>query len=202
MVVGICAAGCGGDSVKTGDVDTTIDDGPVALTKSTTATFVFHSVPDGRGFVCEVDALGPGVCTTPFTATVGEGAHTFQVSALDSKGQPDATPATRTWHVDLTAPETALTRQPAAVDNTAAPSLEFSGTDPGGGPVTFECALDVAPFAACTSPNVLSLVDGSHTFAVRAVDAAGNPDATPASVTWLVDTTSPDTTITAGCCFG
>ena len=47
---------------------------------------------------------------------------------------------------------------------------------------TFECPLDGAAFAACTSPHDRhrSRV-GEHTFAVRAVDAAGNVDADPAT---------------------
>ncbi len=41
------------------------------------------------------------------------------------------------------------------------------------------------------------LAVGPHTFAVRAIDAAGNVDATPASFAWTItDGTAPETTIT------
>jgi hypothetical protein len=47
--------------------------------------------------------------------------------------------------------------------------------------------LDSGSFETCTSPKTYSgLKKGSHTFAVRAVDAAGNLDPTPATRTWKV----------------
>jgi len=52
----------------------------------------------------------------------------------------------------------------------------------------FRCSLDDAPFAACSSPQPFhALAPRPHTFAARAVDAAGNADASPATRTWTVD---------------
>lgn len=65
-------------------------------------------------------------------------------------------------------------------------TLTFSGTDDVG-VVGFECRLDGGTFVACTSPQTfVGLVLGSHTFQVRARDAAGNLDPTPATFTWHV----------------
>src|SRR5207253_3058371 len=64
--------------------------------------------------------------------------------------------------------------------------------------LTFQCSLDGAAYASCTSPDALSgLSAGAHTFAVKATDQAGNTDPTPASYGWFVDATPPDTQITA-----
>ena len=42
------------------------------------------------------------------------------------------------------------------------------------------------PSATCDSPSVYSdLKPGWHTFAVKAVDAAGNTDPSPAETRWL-----------------
>lgn len=86
---------------------------------------------------------------------------------------------------DAVAPETTIISSPVSSAATVA-SIAFAGTD--NVAVTgFECSLDGAPFASCASTvNLSGLALGSHTFQVRAVDAAGNVDATPASVTWTV----------------
>ncbi len=47
-----------------------------------------------------------------------------------------------------------------------------------------------------TSPQTYNgLPDGSYTFEVRAIDSLGNADSTPASYTWVIDTTAPTVTI-------
>ena len=54
-------------------------------------------------------------------------------------------------------------------------------------PAAFECSLDGAPYASCTPPlGIAGLADGAHSFSVRAIDAAGNVDQTPATRTWTV----------------
>jgi alpha-tubulin suppressor-like RCC1 family protein len=88
-----------------------------------------------------------------------------------------------TFTYDVTDPDTTITTPPADSDGTDA-DIAFTCTDP---PCTFECDLDGSGFSACTSSFVVAdLGLGSHTFQVRATDAAGNVDDTPASVTWSV----------------
>jgi hypothetical protein len=55
--------------------------------------------------------------------------------------------------------------------------VAFASTEPGS---DFECRLDVGRFVPCSSPFEKRLAAGLHRFEVRAVDAAGNVDPTPA----------------------
>ncbi|MEP6944917.1 MAG: hypothetical protein ABJA02_03305, partial [Acidobacteriota bacterium] len=117
-----------------------------------------------------------------------QGSHTFQVRAIDGAGNPDASPASFTWLVDAIAPDTQILSHPSDPSNSPDATFTFSGTDSFVNSVaSFECKLDAASFAACTSPvNYSGLPDGAHTFQVRAIDAVNNVDATPASFTWNI----------------
>jgi hypothetical protein len=85
--------------------------------------------------------------------------------------------------------QTTIDSGPSATLSSNSVNFVFSSTEPGS---TFECKLDDAAYASCSSPQgYTNLPEGAHTFSVRATDAAGNTDATPASRTWTVDTTAP-----------
>lgn len=101
--------------------------------------------------------------------------------------------AGQSYTVDKTPPDTTITANPASLTTSTSASFEFTGADTGGtGVAGFEVSLDAGGYVSGSSPqSYSSLADGSHTFRVRAVDAAGNADATPATYTWTVDTTPP-----------
>ena len=101
----------------------------------------------------------------------------------------------KAFKVDATPPETTITARPAGPTSSTTADFGFSANDVGS---SFECRLDGGGWGSCSSPKQYSgLSETSHTFDVRAVDAAGNVDATPASVTWTVDTSLPAITLTS-----
>ena len=187
--------------------DTAIATNPPALVNTATAKFTFTG-NDGsgsgvNGFECRRDAGSWGTCTSGIEyTTLTEGLHKFEVKALDNAGNPDASPASFEWTVDTVAPSTAITEHPAALTNASSAKFEFEGTDAGGSGIgSFQCRQDTADPEAwqpCTSPlKYFSLAEGSHSFEVRALDKAGNADASPASFSWSVDTVAPSAQITA-----
>ncbi len=180
--------------------DTNITGGPTGTTNDNTPTFTFTSTEAGSTFECRIEAGAWAACTTPYTSgTLSDGAHTFEVRAIDAAGNVDATPASRAFTVetvDDTPPDTNITSGPSGPTNDSTPTFAFTSTEVGS---TFECRVDSGTFASCTSPfTTTTLADGSHTFEVRAIDADDHTDPTPATQTFTVDTTPPDTTITSG----
>ena len=177
--------------------NTTIDSGPSGVTNDSTPTFTFSSTESGSDFFCSIDGGTFFPCATPFTpSALADGSHSFRVSARDPAGNVDLSSASRTFTVDTTPPNTVIDSGPPAVGNDPTPTFTFHSTESGS---TFECAIDDGAFTDCTSPQTTdNLSDGEHTFRVRATDAAGNVDPTPATRTFTVDTVPPQTTITSG----
>ena len=94
-------------------------------------------------------------------------------------------------------PQTSIDSGPSGTITTTSATFAFS-SEPN---ATFECEIDAGGFTPCSSSKTYSgLSQGPHTFKVRATDAVGNTDQSPASRSFIVDTGNPppQTTITSG----
>ena len=170
--------------------ETTIDSGPTGSTADPTPGFEFSSSEAGSSFECRVDADAFSSCTSPESvAALTDGPHTFEVRATDSAGNTDPTPATRTFTVDTTAPDTAIDSGPTGTVTTDEATFTFSG-DPAPDTAKVQCRIDSEPFTDCSSPKTFTgLSNGPHTAEFRAEDAVGNQDPSPATRSFTVDTT-------------
>ncbi|HVL91156.1 MAG TPA: hypothetical protein VM841_13065 [Actinomycetota bacterium] len=182
--------------------ETVITSGPSGPVTEERATFAFSATDDAPGplwFECRLGAAAFSACASPVSYTFAhEGMFVFSVRAVDGAGNRDATPASRTWFVDRTPPETTLGAGPAAFTASRDARFTFSGSDSVSPPhwLMYECSLGGAAFSRCTSPvNLTGLADGEHVFEVRAVDASGLADPTPARLEWTIDTAPPRSVI-------
>jgi hypothetical protein len=97
---------------------------------------------------------------------------------------------------DLSPPETSLESGPSGSTAVRTASFAFKASEAGAG---FECSVDSESYAGCASPKrVQELAPGHHTFEVRAIDAGGNRDPTPAQRTWNVTTVPEPVVLAAG----
>ncbi|MBL8787415.1 MAG: hypothetical protein JNJ59_21105, partial [Deltaproteobacteria bacterium] len=179
--------------------DTKINGGLSEIVCAKTVTITFGSPDDVavQAFCCRLDNADFAPCNagTVTYNNLAEGAHTFQVAAVDVNGNIDPTPATSTFTVDTVAPETTIDLSPANPAQSGEATFVFSSNEAG---ATFSCKLDgAANFVPCTSPKTYSeLADGTHTFQVFAADRGCKVDATPATWTWVIDSTYPETVFT------
>jgi hypothetical protein len=139
---------------------------------------------------CSVVAAGAapafGACTSATSERLPgqpDGRYTLTVRATDRAG--NAADSTRAFAVDGGPPETTITSGPQDGESTVGTAVAwgFESSEPGS---TFECrvyASSPGPFGPCSSGTQHSagaLAPGTYTFEVRATDAVGNTDATPA----------------------
>jgi hypothetical protein len=122
--------------------------------------------------------------------SVGATSRYLQYRAALTSSDADATPVlsevSASYATDSTAPDTEITDGPSGTTNDPTPTFSFSSSEAGS---TFSCRVDSGAYGPCTSPKTLArLDDGDHTFYVRARDAAGNVDPTPASRSFTVAT--------------
>lgn len=160
---------------------------PSSLTSLTDARFEFVGEAGGT-FRCSIDGAAQAVCASPAIYTsLSDGPRTFSVLQVDDAGNVGSS-VTYAWTIDSVPPNApTLVGVPAELTSENSAEIQFSG-EPGG---IFECKLDSAAYAPCSSPvNFANLADGAHTFNARQTDAAGNVGAV-AGATWTVDRMAP-----------
>lgn len=120
-------------------------------------------------------ALTWAPCTSPAVPTpVADGSYDFKVQALVG-GVPTGSTVVRRFTYDATVPETTASASVAVVTASSSEALTNGG---------LQCSFASEDWVPCASPiDYSSKPEGFHTVRVRAVDAAGNIDATPAEVT-------------------
>jgi Ca2+-binding RTX toxin-like protein len=168
--------------------DTTITSQPADPSNDATPSFQFASTVAGSTFEYRLDGGAYALAGSDLTIDpLSDGTHTLLVRAKDPEGNVDPTPASYTWLIDTLAPDTTITAQPSDPSNDATPSFIFAASEAG---VGFEYQVDGGSYVAAGSEVTLdALADGKHSLQVRAIDAAGNVDATPANYSWTIDTT-------------
>jgi hypothetical protein len=162
---------------------------PVGFGKS--ATFAFSSDEPGSTFLCSLDSAPASSCRSGIRLTsLGNGAHSFGIAAVDGAGNVQASPTTYNWTTDTSLPVTTIDGRP---DSPAAgPIFTFSyhASRPDS---VFECSMDAAAFSSCptSGASYAGLSKGTHTFAVRAVDSDNEVEASPPSYSFVVGSTPP-----------
>jgi large repetitive protein len=191
--------GTGTADVHEWTVDTTP---PVAEIKSQpkdpshggSAAFTYSSNEAGSKFECSLDSgtgdsFGACGLTGKTYTGLANGEYTFKVRATDKAGNEGSSDSF-SWTVDNsladeTPPQTTLLSKPPDPSESSAASFTYESNEPGS---TFECKLDGGDFAGCAVAGIAytSLASGPHSFQVRARDASGNVDSTPAGHSWAI----------------
>jgi hypothetical protein len=147
-----------------------LEDEMLAATGSAEAT-----VLGGTTYWISVYGTPQMAATEPSTASF-DLFITAELPPLPVSQPPSAPPASRPA-ADTTAPETTIDKSNLRIAGRSA-TFWFSASEATQG---FLCQLDKGPYRPCGSPRTYKhLKTGRHAFRVRAVDVAGNVDASPA----------------------
>lgn len=129
--------------------------------------------------------------------TTGTTYH-FRVKSKDGCGRETVSGDLQFTTIDNIPPDTQILSGPVqgSYQSSTEATFTWTGTDnfSPAPALTYSVKLDsgaFGPFTFDTTVTYTDLAQGSHTFQVRAMDEAGNIDATPATRTFTVDTTPP-----------
>lgn len=135
----------------------------------------------GTAPVCTAVAAADGTWSCGLSVGLADGSHSLTATATDAVGNVSAAASLDSFRVDTQAPDTFITLSPPALALSGDAPFEFSSNE---AEVSYECSADEASFTRC--PDTYGFAPGVHTLKVRAVDAAGNVDPSPAEYTWTV----------------
>lgn len=152
------------------------------------------------------NVLAGSPTTTSFTdaGIAVEAAYAYFVTAVDHAGNSGPPTAVKSITYDVTAPTVPSGLLASASPTNAKPALAFSAaTDAGSGVASYRLYRDgtsVATAAGTTVTDAALAVDGTYSYRVSALDAAGNESAVSGAVVVVYDKTAPPTTtgLTAG----
>lgn len=162
-----------------------IDGGPTVPVYATAANEQFPAYsPDGTKMVFDSDGV-PMVGNADGSGTpvpLGVGGLTNVVSLDWAPKQVAAVPDTSP-RPSGKAPNGRIGKHPKKRTAKRRAKFTFSSNQPGS---RFECKLDKRRFRPCKSPFQRKLKPGRHAFRLRAINAAGTPDPTPATFRWRI----------------
>ena len=179
----------GGNNLDITDPDTTITQTPgyTGDTGHQPISFVSNETAPEVHFQCSPDGSPWQNCTSPFDAANGrEGDHEIRVRAIDAQGNIDPTPATGTWQLDLSPPNTYLLGRTPSKTAERVLRVDFESRD-AYGVSGAQCNLDGQGWAPCSSPYLSpQLAPGAHNVGVRSVDFVGRVDPEPLSLNFTI----------------
>jgi large repetitive protein len=153
---------------------------PASLSNTTSPTFAFSDSEAGVSYLCKLDGGSFLTCSNPVTYSgLAQGNHTFAVEAQDVAGNTSTPTAAYTWTIDsIPPPLPVLTYMPDDPNGDGIANFDWTDSEAG---TTFLCSIENGKFTTCPSGSghlaryiVDVSNDGTHQFAVRAYDAAGN----------------------------
>jgi hypothetical protein len=166
---------------------------PPAMSANTMPSYSFNVV-DALSGVKSVDCAfddkaNYAPCVSPKSMNFADGSHKFYIRSSDIAG--NATEMESLFVIDATAPTVTITKSPSDYSKSSSGTFEFEGKDGLEVLTKFECRLDNAAYASCSSPKTYTgLSEGIHKFEVIGIDNVGNKSA-PATRSWYVDTIAP-----------
>lgn len=161
-----------GFTPASGPVGTSVTIAGTGFTGATQVTFNSTAATFNVSSSTQITTTVPNATSGPIRVVTPGGTATSATSFTVTTPPPDTTP-----------PETVIDSGPSGSVSETSATFTFSANEP----ATFQCALDGAAYASCSSPVTFNnLSFGAHTFRVFATDGSSNADQTPAERSWTV----------------